>query len=384
MLFIKNLGVFLLFFMATITLLSINAHALQNPLTKEKKTVIDTKYRYNSYDVNFKNKSDGITLAGTLTIPQANRPVPAVLLVSGMGPNDRDYTMMGHKLFLVLADYLTQQGIAVLRYDKRGVGKSTGTYNYAFTSADFARDAHAGIEFLSNQSDIDSTRIGIIGHSEGGIIAAMVAAQLPTIAFAILLAAPVSTCIETILMQVSKQLQADQASGQVIAANQELYSTLLTIAKEETNTQAAEAYMHTMIANYLHGLSQEQLFESKKLHFAITPENADGMVSMFNSAWYRFFLNYDPTLSLKNLKMPILALNGDHDWITLSHIVLPIIDQSLKTACNKDYTVLEVKNANHWLQTCKTGALIEYGSIQETISDEVLNIIAQWIKTRTS
>ena len=368
--------------MTTIVLLCMNAHMSSNLLTKEKRTMNDIKHQYNTYDVNFENKSDGITLAGTLTIPQSNKPVPAVLLVSGMGPNDRDYTMMGHKLFLVLAEYLTQQGIAVLRYDKRGVGQSTGTYNNILTSEDFARDTIAGIEYLNKRPEIDRTRIGIVGHSEGGMIAAMVAAQLPSIAFTILLAAPASTSIETNLMQVSKQLQADGASDVMIVGDGKVRKKLLTIAKEETDTQATKAHMHAIIAEYLQGLSEEQLRESKKLPFAITPENAGSIIDMFNSPWYRFFLTYDPTISLRELTMPVLALNGDHDWIALSQIALPIIEQSLKAAGNKDFTVLETKNMNHWFQTCKTGALAEYGTIQETLSPAVLEIIAQWIKTK--
>jgi pimeloyl-ACP methyl ester carboxylesterase len=342
----------------------------------------DIKHQYSQYDINFENKSDGITLAGTLTIPQSNKPVPSVLLVSGMGPNDRDYTMMGHKLFLVLAEYLTQQGIAVLRYDKRGVGQSTGTYNNILTSEDFARDAVAGIEYLCNRLDIDHKHIGIIGHSEGGMIAALVAAQLPAISFAILLAAPANTSVETILMQVSKQLQADGASESMIAADRKLRLQLLTIAKEEKHVEQAEAHMHAAIKKYLHGLSEEQLLEAKKLPFAITPENADGMASMFNSPWYRFFLTYDPTISLSKLTLPVLALNGDHDWVALSNVTLPIIDKALKAAGNKDYTVRETKNMNHWFQACQTGALVEYGTIQETMSPVVLEMIAQWIKAR--
>lgn len=359
-----------------------NTHMSSNLLTKEKKTMNDIKHQYNTYDVSFENKSDGITLAGTLTIPQSNKPVAAVLLVPGMGPNDRDYTMMGHKLFLVLAEYLTQQGIAVLRYDKRGVGQSTGTYNNTLTSEDFARDAVAGIEYLSNRPDIDHEHTGIIGHSEGGMIAAMVAAQLPSIAFVILLAAPASTSIETNLMQISRQLQADGASNAMIAADRKLRLQILTIAKEETNTQAAKAHMHAIITEYLQGLSEEQLLESKELPFAITPENAGSIIDMFNSPWYRFFLTYEPTISLSKLTMPVLALNGDHDWIALSQVALPIIEQSLKTAGNKDYTVRETKNMNHWFQTCKTGALAEYGMLQETMSPVILEIIAQWIKAR--
>jgi uncharacterized protein len=381
-LLIEKSGIFLLCSVTTIVLLSIKTQTHSTLLTKEKKTMNTIKNQFSTYDVNFENKNDDIRLAGTLTIPQSNKPFPAVLLVSGMGPNDRDYTMMGHKLFLDLAEYLTKQGVAVLRYDKRGVGKSTGVYNNTLTSEDFARDALAGIGYLRNKPEIDPARIGIIGHSEGGMIAAMVAAQVPTIAFVILLAAPASTSIETTLMQVGKQLQADGASDAMIAADHRLRRMLLTLVKEEPNTIAAKTSMHEIIGDYLKERSEAELLESKQLPFAITPEKADSVIDMFNSPWYRFFLSYDPVISLTKLTMPVLALNGDHDWITLSNIALPIIDRSLKTADNQAYSIRAINDANHWFQRCKTGALAEYGTIQETISPEVLKIIAQWIKAR--
>lgn len=378
--FIKKSGVLLLCSMTTIVLLCINTHICSTLLTEEKKTMNDIKYPYSTYNVSFENKTDGITLAGALTVPQSNKPVPAVLLVPGMGPNDRDYSMMGHKLFLVFAEYLTQQGIAVLRYDKRGVGQSTGTYNALLTSEDFARDARAGIEYLSNRADIDHANIGIIGHSEGGMIAAMVAAQIPSVAFAVLLAAPASTSLETNLMQVGRQLHADGASDDIIAADRTLRMKLLTIAKQENNAKSAEMLMHAVISEHLKSISETQQIESQKFAFAITAANADSVVSMLNSPWYRFFLTYDPAVTLSQLTLPVLALNGDHDWIALSSIALPIIDRSLRAAGNKNYMVLEIKNANHWFQTCTTGALAEYGTLKETISPMVLQTIAQWIK----
>ena len=183
-------------------------------------------------------------------------------------------------------------------------------------------------------------------------------------------------------MQVGRQLHADGASDAMIAADRKLRMKLLAIAKDEGDVKSAEAHMHTVIAKYLHEISEPQKLESEKLPFAITAANADSTVNMLNSPWYRFFLTYDPSVVLRKLTMPVLALNGDHDWIALSSIALPIIDQSLKAAGNKNYTVLEMKNLNHWFQTCKTGALAEYGIVQETMSPVALKTIAQWIKTR--
>ncbi len=340
-------------------------------------------FPYDQEEVLFENNMAGITLAGSLTLPKVGAPFPAVVLISGMGPNDRDYTMLGHKLFLVLADYLTRRGIAVLRFDKRGIGKSTGIYNSTVTSQDLSKDALAAVDYLTRRDDIQRKQIGLIGHSEGGIIAPMVAATSADVAFVVLMAAGVSTSTESITKQVAMQLRADGATQEIIVHDSTIRKQLLDIVKS-TISQEALPQMHAAFERYWKGLSEAEQDAVSRLPFAISKLKADSVMNMFNSAWYRHFLNYDPVAMLKQVTVPVLAVNGSCDGITSAALSLPIIAGALKQVHNNDCTTIELSNMNHWFQTCKTGALAEYGTIEETMSLEVMQLIADWILSKVS
>ncbi len=329
----------------------------------------------------FENKPAGITLAGTLTIPQSQKSVPVVLLIPGMGPADRDCTLPGgnHKLFLVLADYLTQQGIAVLRYDKRGVGKSTGKFDFTVTTKDLADDALAGVEYLKTCKEINAKQIGLIGHSEGGIIASMIASQSKDIAFAVLLAPAVATGTAEVLDLIALQLQADGATQDLITRYRSVREKLITIAKQEPDSVKAEKQMHGVFENYWSTLSESQKSESEKLLFAICATNANDTIAMINSPWSRYYLACDTSALFKRITIPVLTLMGELDFIAFPQIIAPIVEHGLKQAGNTDYTIVEFPKLNHWFQTCKTGALTEYGATKETIAPVVLKTISEWI-----
>ena len=339
-------------------------------------------YPYIQEEVSYSNQADGITIAGKLTMPSRLGNFPVVLLVSGMGPNDRDYTMLGHKPFLVLADYLTRQGIAVLRVDKRGVGKSTGAFGAFVTSQDLARDVQAGIDYLKTRKEIDPNCIGLIGHSEGGMIATMVASQSPSVTFVILMAGVMTTAIEYVLEQVALQLKADGATKELIEHDTKVRKELLLAVKEQSDPDKAAAAMRAIMAAYFAALPATIKAESEQLIFAIKESNAEGMISFFNSAAYRYWLGHNPAKDLVILRVPVLAMNGDLDFVTVSRIHLPIIRKTLQQAGNRDVTIVEMAKMNHWFQSCATGAMIEYGALQETISPIVLKQIADWINTR--
>ncbi|MFC1841541.1 alpha/beta hydrolase family protein [Candidatus Dependentiae bacterium] len=366
-----------------------NKESLQTPPVEQPRRPQEpqTPYPYLQEDVTYENKASGITLAGILTLPSTNGKFPAVVLISGMGPNDRDYTMLGHKLFLVLADYLTRQGIAVLRFDKRGAGKSTGTFDLTLTSKDFASDVLAGVAYLKTRKEIDTQKIGLIGHSEGGMIASMIASmdadKSSDISFVVLLAPAVATTVDDVIAHTSMQLRADGATEKMIALDSKMRKKLLETVKQEENYDIAEKRLREIIATYLKDLPEEQKKESEMLAFAITEANSDGMIAMFNSPWYRYFLTHDPVAGLKQITIPVLAINGDLDFISSAKIVSPLIAQALKQAENKDYEIVALPNLNHWFQTCKTGAMAEYGAIEETMSPSVLQMISEWILART-
>lgn len=339
-------------------------------------------FPYHEEEVNYRNESCDISISGTLTLPAEKGCFPAVILITGHGPNDRDYTMMGHKRFLVLADYLTRTGLAVLRFDKRGVGKTTGDYAIA-TSRDFANDVVAGIEYLKTRPQINSNQIGLIGHSEGGLIASMLAAESKDVVFVVMMAGFMLTDVDVLAAQIVKQLKVDGASEKLLTQSQLLYSKIFMLAKQENNHAIAKTKLQKLMHDYCSQLSEELNHESNNLFFAITAQKINSMTDVFSSAWYHYLLNCKPIEMLKQIKIPMLALYGDRDWIVSSQPSRKIIAEALRKSGNNDYSTIEIPNLNHVLQTCKTGAMAEYATIEETIAPIALNMISEWILERT-
>lgn len=326
-------------------------HRPQNPVKP---------YPYREEDVSYDNKSTGNRLAATLTLPSGKGPFPAVLLLTGSGPQDRDETVFGHKPFLVLSDYLTRKGIAVLRADDRGVGKSTGNFAAA-TTADFATDAEAGVAYLKTRSEINSRMIGLIGHSEGGDIAPMVAARNPDVAFIVMLAGSGVRGDEIIVEQVRKLSELSGASSSEVEKRVAQQRELLTLVEKGTDDPA--------VAKEL----REKLLE-------VVPEAQVGTaMQQINSPWYRYFLAYDPATALRKVSCPVLALNGSKDIQVAPEQNLPGIRKALEAAGNKHFEVEELPGLNHLFQTAKTGSLEEYAQIEETMSPVVLERVASWI-----
>lgn len=340
-------------------------------------------FPYKEQEVTFENRSLGVTLSGTLTMPFMHRPFPAVLLIAGSGPLDRDETFLGHKPFLVLADYLTRHGIAVLRMDKRGCGKSTGRYDLA-TSEDFASDVFAGIEYLKTRKEIRANQIGLIGHSEGGMIAPMVAAKSKDIAFIVLMAG-VSVKGEEILKEQTKLLKhLEGASEKLIEEEILLLTQMFQVVKNEPDLEKADKLLRELCLKYARDFDTLKQEAKKSAGVEIdTEEYRDAQIRRLNTPWFRCFLNYDPTSFLKQVKVPVLALNGELDLQVLPEQNLPVIAKGLEEAGNTDYTIIKLPKINHLFQTCEIGSLEEYAKIEETISPGVLDIIAKWILMRT-
>ncbi|MFA5075185.1 MAG: alpha/beta fold hydrolase [Candidatus Babeliales bacterium] len=336
-------------------------------------------YPYNVAEVKYKNKTAGISLSGTLTLPKTNKLHAAVLLIAGSGRQNRDEYVCGrHKILLVLADYLTRHGIAVLRFDKRGCGKSTGNYEMA-TTEDFASDVLAGVEYLKTRKDINPKQIGLIGHSEGGIIGPMVAAKSSNIAFVIMLAGPGVNGEEILYKQKGLILRANGKSEEMIELGYNFDKRLFEILKRETNLETAERQMHETIVQWLNTLSEDQ---KKDFTEIFNEKIRDLIVKRVNSGWFRFFINFEPSSVLKQVKVPILVLNGELDLQVSPKQNLPVIAQALKEAENNDYTILQLPKLNHLFQTCQTGSPEEYGKIEETFAPEALKIISDWILQR--
>jgi hypothetical protein len=323
-------------------------------------------YPYISEDAEFTNRAAGITLSGTFTIPREDpaapkpRKPPAVVLITGSGPNARDEDVAGHKPFLVLADYLTRHGIAVLRYDKRGIGKSKGDYKSA-TSVEFASDASAAVDYLMSRTDIDHRHIGLIGHSEGGILAPMVAAARKDIAFVVTLAGTGVIGERVVLQQTDAMSRAEGMSEAEIARQHKRVERVVEILEAEPSIPAAAEKVHKQ--------------------FGYSPE-VDRML-IHNDAWSRYFLTYDPATAIEKLKMPVLALIGDLDTQVDPGENMAAIEAALKRAGNDRFTTLILPGLNHLFQTARTGSYSEYEQIEETIAPVALQTITQWIRRQT-
>jgi len=330
-------------------------------------------YPYEEEEVIYENKEAGIKLAGTLTIPRLEGPFPAVLLISGSGAQDRNETILGHRPFLVLADYLTRLGIAVLRVDDRGVGGSTGDPAQAM-SEDFAGDVLTGVEYLKGRKEINPKKIGLVGHSEGGIIGPMVAAQSPDVAFIVMMAGTGLTGEEILYLQGALLAKANGASDETIAKLRALQERIYAVLKQEKDDAAAAEKLREILTDTGLQLSEE---EKEKMLFSTFME----VIKII--PWYRHLLSSDPKPTLMKVKCPVLAINGEKDLQVPPKENLHAIEEALKAGGNKDYTIKELPDLNHLFQTAETGAVSEYAKIEETISPTVLEVIGDWILERT-
>ncbi|HVC95585.1 MAG TPA: alpha/beta fold hydrolase [Pirellulales bacterium] len=330
-------------------------------------------FPYDEIEVSYENKTAGVKLAGTLTVPKADGPHPAAILITGSGAQDRDETIFNHKPFLVLADFLTRRGIAVLRVDDRGVGGSTSSEVQA-TTGDFADDVRAGIEFLKGRPDIDQACIGLIGHSEGGVIAPLVASQSPDVAFIVMLAGSTVTGEEVLYQQGAALLKAAGASDKVLVAERELQSRMFAIVKSTPDSKEAVEKINASVAEFVDSLDDETrrgLGDVKATAAAQAPGVAGN--------WFRFFLTYDPRPSLEKTHCPVLALNGENDLQVLPKENLAIIREALTAAGNDDFEIHKLAGLNHLFQTSRTGQVAEYSQIEETIAPAALDLIGDWI-----
>jgi pimeloyl-ACP methyl ester carboxylesterase len=330
---------------------------------------------YDAEEVKYSNITANVILAGTLTLPRSEKPSPAVLLIAGSGPIDRNETVFGHKPFLVLADHLTKQGFVVLRVDKRGIGGSSGNYEVANTE-DFAADALAGIEYLKTRKEVDAARIGLIGHSEGGLIAPMVAVRSNDVAFIVLMAGPCVTGEAILYAQEALISRAMGVAEEQLSHQLDFQQQVLSVIKNESDLAKAEKLLREIVAKQLVNLPKE---EQQKSADAI-----EAQMKRCNSRWLRYYLTYDPATSLKHIKIPVLVINGELDSQVSPKQNLPVIAKVLGEAGNRNYRIIEFPKLNHFFQTCETGSILEYGIIEETIAPVVLDALSSWILEATT
>jgi len=322
-------------------------------------------YPYKTEEVSYPGAKGGITLAGTLSIPSGPGPFPAALLISGSGPNTRDEFVAGHSIFLVLADSLTHKGIVVLRFDKRGIGKSTGSYATA-TSADFADDAEAGVAFLRTRREVNPREIGLIGHSEGGIIAPMVASRSSAVAWIVLLAGDAVKGEDVLVLQGKLIDKASGMSDEMADRMASLQRRSLAIIHADKDDSVARQKL-------------SELYEADPAGRELPPAMRQTSIQFLLSPWMRFFLDYDPAPALEKTRCPVLALYGSKDLQVPPAQNLPVLKKALAEGGNKDFRAEVIPGLNHLFQHATTGSPNEYGGIEETMAPVVLDDVSSWI-----
>ena len=330
-------------------------------------------YPYYSKDITFQNNKTNISLAGTLTLPLKYRNLPAVILISGSGPQNRNEEVAGHKPFLVIADYLARNGIAVLRYDDRGVGKSKGEFKTANLD-DFAIDASSAIEYLKTRKEIDKNRIGLIGHSEGGLVAPMVAASRDDVNFIVLLASPGIETRKILLKQAEEIPRSMGASEDFIQKNIAENKTYINLVSNSNNNDTLKNKITQLFGTSYDETPSILIPENmtKKEYIAIGLNLAESLA-------FKDLLKLDPTIILQKISCPVLALNGEKDIQVSAQENLAGIYKALVKGGNTDVTIKEIPNLNHLFQVCETCTLEEYETIEQTFSPKALKEIANWI-----
>lgn len=330
-------------------------------------------YPYQEEPVEYENEKAAIKIAGTLTFPETGGPFPAVILLSGSGAQNRDEELFGHKPFWVLADYLTRQGIAVLRTDDRGVGGTGGSFKGA-TTADFADDALAGVKYLQSRKEINPKLIGLVGHSEGGMMAPIAAAKSKDVAFIVLMAGVGVRFDDVILFQKETMWKKLGMSEEDLALQRTWHNHVTEIAIKDKDDETVREELKALYA---------QLSEDEKSRLHKTPEALEGEIKWVLDPWHRYASKYDATATLSQVKCPVLAINGSKDLQVSAQANLAAIEKGLKAGHNPDYMVKELAGLNHLFQTAETGDESEYTKIAETMSPEAMKLIADWIKKHT-
>jgi pimeloyl-ACP methyl ester carboxylesterase len=352
---------------------SVALEKTREPKAPERPQTPKGPFPYRSKPTTFKNEDAGIKLAGTLTMPKDVEAPPVVILITGSGPQDRDETIADHKPFAVIADHLSRRGIAVLRYDERGVGASEGEFNGA-TSADLATDVEAAIERLKRRKDINTNQIILAGHSEGGLLAPMIASRRDDVAGVILLAPPGVNGAKIVINQSRLIAEVTGSANQDELDKQE---RLLGIAFEllKADTAGTDEFYQQFKTK-----AAEVMGEESK-DFELIPQ-IEVAVRQLDTPWFRFFATYEPVPALSKTSCPVLCMIGSKDLQVDPKLNLPPIRKALTDGGNTDFTIAEMEGMNHLFQDCETGSPAEYGQIEQTISPIALNMMSDWIKKR--
>lgn len=334
-------------------------------------------FPYTSEPLSFVNPlADSIRLAGTLTLPPGPGPFPTAILISGSGPQNRDEEILGHQPFWIIADYLSRRGIAVYRYDDRGVAESEGNFRLA-TTKDFASDARAAFQHLQQDPRIAADHIGFIGHSEGGIVAPMVASEQRDVAFLILLAAPGVPLADILQTQAILIARAEGVPEDIIQRDSSFNAQVFSVIRGQAEEAAQEEALMSILERAYAALSEEERAGVGSLYAFQTKTIAN-----LRTPWMKFLLPYNPRQALEQVHCPVLALNGDKDLQVSIEQNLPEIGAALELGPCTDFSLQRLEGLNHLFQYSETGQVSEYGKLEETFSETALERMAQWLGKR--
>ena len=331
-------------------------------------------FSYYSEEVTFTNTIDNVTLSGTLTLPKKKGNFPVVVLISGSGPQNRDSELLGHKPFLVISDYLTKNGIGVLRFDDRGTAKSTGDFSSA-TSFDFSKDVEAAVNYLLTRKEVNKEQIGLIGHSEGGLIAPMVAARNKSISYLVLLAAPGQNGEELLLTQQELIGKASGISDEELVKSKAINQKIFELIKQASDHEKLKSYIQLILEEGLKNTAESELPKGMKKSEYISLQ-----IAQLTSPWTIFFIKSNPSENLAKVTCPVLALNGEKDLQVAPTENIEDIQKAIKAGSNSELTTKIYPDLNHLFQHATTGSPSEYAAIEETFSEEVMKDVLEWIK----
>jgi pimeloyl-ACP methyl ester carboxylesterase len=356
--------------------MNLSREAIEKEIVKRPQEPIKP-YAYYSENVVFKNSKANVSLSGTLTLPEKDGIFPVVILITGSGPQNRDEELLGHKPFLIISDYLTKNKIAVLRYDDRGVGQSTGDFKTA-TSADFATDVESAIAYLKTRKEIKKNKIGLIGHSEGGLIAPIVASKSKDVSFIVLLAGTGIQGDKLLLLQQELIAKANGVLETDINKSVQTNSKLFEIVVNSNDNSKLKADLTDKLNELLKNEPNTEIPNGMKKEEFVSMQ-----VNQISSPWMVYFMKYNPVTTLEQVTCPVLAINGKKDLQVPSKENLSAIKNALTKGGNLNVTTKEFPNLNHLFQDCETGSPNEYATIEQTFSPIVLAEITKWIKTQT-
>ncbi|MEI6754050.1 MAG: acyl-CoA thioester hydrolase/BAAT C-terminal domain-containing protein [Paludibacter sp.] len=332
-------------------------------------------YPYYSEEVIFENTKENISLAGTLTLPTKEGRFPVVVLITGSGPQNRDEELMGHKPFLVITDYLTRNGIGVLRFDDRGCFASKGNFKTATTN-DFAMDVESAVNYLKTRKEIDQNHIGLIGHSEGGIIAPIVASKNKDVSFIVLMAGTGVSGGDILLKQQEDIGRINGIEESSIKLTRDINKDVYQKISQISDTAKLSIELRTYLKSRIKDVPAKDIPKDMK-----EDDMLNAQLTATLNPWMLNFIRYNPASTLEKVKCSVLALNGDKDLQVCSKINLPAIEIALKKGGNTHYTIKELPGLNHLFQECKTGSPSEYAEIEQTVSPKTLETMTSWIKT---